>query len=484
MSEPAPLGLRFGSEVTNLVRRRICYAFRVFAAVYNYRVVEPAPNTGTTCLEYARRPPSQYGATCLHIPARYSPQQSQARQACKHRYAGEYLYLFHGLDAASGNPDWLGEIFEWISSSHESGIQARDTVGRIPYGDMIFHKQGISPRKPYATMLMAWLQNVLRNGNRVEAFAKAPSPIAGAEHLVVCSHDIDFYHASSMSTLVRLAKNLGISVLIAPSLSFFISNLGLFVGMMGSKRVGDYLPTMLERIEKRAFRSTLFVVPRRGHRRDPNYEVKSLVAYLVAASEMGFSVNLHGSYTSVIEGDTLTMESVALAQATGKKPLGSRQHWLRFDKHEKLFDAIEKAELVFDSTLGFSEMVGFRNGASFAFPPYDFKSEKPYRFLEIPLVLMDVSLEAASRNLGEDAQGLANEVMQESRRWGWGGISVLWHNPVEPLHVRKETNEVFWNCAPQQAEKAEKWMSADQFVEQCLSRYQNAGLMEGVRAGT
>ena len=486
MSAPTPVYLKFSEEIPSIIRSRISYAFRVFAAIYNYCVKEAATDGEAICIEYGEKTAQQTGATCFHVPARYRPRSRETRagQLVKHRYANEDLYLSHGFDAATGSPDWLGEIFDWISSSHELEIPVRDSAGRIPYRETVFSKHGISPRKPYATLLMAWMENALRNGTRVEAFAKAPSLIGAAEHLVVCSHDIDFYHVNRISTLVRLAKNLGISLLASRSMSFFWSSSNLLAGMLMGKRVGDYLPAMLEKIEKRDFTSTLFVVPRQGHRRDPNYELQQLVPYLSEASEKGFSVNLHGSYTSVIEADTLKAESLALEQAMQKKPLGNRQHWLRFGEHNKFFEALEGAELVFDSTLGFSDMVGFRNGASFAFPPYDFKNEKPYRFLEIPLVLMDVSLEAASRNLGEEPQGLANEVLHESRRWGWGGISVLWHNPMEPLHVPKEINEVFWNCAPRQGGVAEKWMSADHFVAQSLSRYQNAGLLGEVRGGT
>jgi len=485
MSTPIPVSLRFGEEVGPTVRARISYAFRVFAAIYNYRVVETIDGDAAFCFEYGEKPSKNSLPTPFHIPARYCPKETatKVKQLVKHRYAGEDVYLSYGIDPATGNPDWLGELFVWISSSLELGIEARDSVGRIPYREMMFHKQEISPRKPYATLLMAWMENRLRNGNRRDSFAKAPSPVAGAEHLVVCSHDVDFYYVSKSSALVRLAKNLAIALYTTPSLSFFLSSSALLSDVVRGKRVGDYLPKMLEKIRSREFQSTLFVVPRRGHRRDPNYELEDLLPYLTEVSEKNFSLALHGSYTSVVESGTLKQESILLEKALGRKPCGNRQHWLRFDQHQKLFGAIEEAELVFDSTLGFSEMVGFRSGASFAFPPYDFRNEKPHSFLEIPLVLMDVSLEAASRSLGASPQALADEVLLQSRRWGWGGISVLWHNPMEPLHVPKKINDVFWNCAPPPGDATEKWMSANQFVESALSRYQNAGLMEGVRAG-
>lgn len=195
-------------------------------------------------------------------------------------------------------------------------------------------------------------------------------------------------------------------------------------------------------------------------------------------------MELHGSYTSVVSGETLAQESSELGKAMGKNTLGSRQHWLRFSDHVKFFHSVADTGLVFDSTLGFADMVGFRNGAGFAFPPYDFKREKPHAFLEIPLVLMDGALEVASRTLQRSPQELAEEVLQQSRKWAWGGISILWHNPMEPVQVSNEINEVFWRCAPRQGSSAERWMNTSQFMAQCRKRYQNAGLLQETHSGS
>jgi hypothetical protein len=482
MQAPSAICLEFSREVTDPVRSRISHAFRVFAAIYGYRVVEPNTGLAETCLVYGGGERQERSSRNFLVPARYRlrPPEAPPPTPVKHPYANQNHYLFYGIDEVAGNPDWLGEIFEWISSSTELHIRGRDSVGRIPFSETVFGQCQISPRKPYATLLMAWMENSFRNGTMSQGLPKAPSPIRGAEHVVVCSHDIDFYHVSKLSTLGRLLKNLVISCRLYRSWSYFSSSSRLIAELLSGKPVGDYLPAMLAAIEDCQFQSTLLVVPRRGHRRDPNYNLDDLSPHLDAAVKKGFSVGLHGSYGSVTCDATLATEARILEKVTGKKPLGSRQHWLRFDRHEKLFQAVEEAELLFDSSLGFPETVGFRNGASFAFPPYDFKNEKSHEFLEIPLALMDGGLEAASRSLHEDPLELAEEVLSQSRKWAWGGISALWHNPVEPLQVPEEVNRVFWNCARNQSQNAEKWMSAEQFLAQSLSRYQNAGLLQGV----
>lgn len=483
MSTPLPISLRFGDDVPTKVRSRISYVFKVFAAIYDHEIVDAESSNASLHCYYDKSQPEGADSHMFHIPALYRDivSEKELPRFEKHRYAEEEFYLAFGINAATGWPDWLGEIFLWLTSSYETCIAARDAVGRIPYREMVFSRDGVSPKKPHAALLMAWLENVLHEGNKKEALPKAPSPVPGIEHLVVCSHDIDFYFVDRLSTLVRLIKNLAIAFRPYQSWTYFSDNLRMMLQLFCGKRVGDYLPPLLEAACQGNFRSTFFVVPRQGHRRDPNYQLDQILPRLSNAAKRGFSVEVHGSYRSVMEDRSLTTEAQTLGEYTLRKPLGNRQHWLRFSLHQDLFAEIERAGLVSDSTLGFPEMVGFRNGASFAFPPYNFTKEKPHDFLEIPLVLMDGNLESASRSLRVAPQDLAEEVLGESRKRGWGGIAVLWHNPMEPLSVPVEINSVFWSCAKKQKEYRENWMSLEQFLACSIGRYRSAGLLEGVR---
>jgi len=392
--------------------------------------------------------------------------------------------LSFGVDARSGRPDWLGELFLWLSGGYETNIHARDGVGRIPYSETVFSRQGISPLKSHASMLMAWLENAVQRGESNEALPKAPSPFPKCEHLVVCSHDVDFYFTNRTTALVRLFKNLGIAVVARQPESQFAETLRLIPQVLGGIQVGHYLPALIEANRQHNVQSTFFAVARRGHRRDPNYRIAQIAPFLQDAAREGFSVGLHGSYGSILEDGSLSEEARLLEGSVGQRPLSGRQHWLRFGRQEDLFGQVAQAGLLADSSLGFPDMPGFRNGASFAFPPYDFSREAPYHFLEIPLVLMDGSLEAASRKSAQPANRLAEDVLEESRTRGWGGVSVLWHNPLEPLSVPSGINDVYWQCAARQKRLSEKWMSVDQFLAAAVPRFQQAGLLSAQLAAS
>lgn len=461
------------------------YAFRVFAAIYGYRVVDGASEGRTRDFIYGG-PPSipGTGLGCARIPARYSAPHGNGRveSLSKARHGGEEFYLFHGLDPVTRQPDWLGEIFEWLSCSWETGISIRDSVGRVPYAEMIFRRAGAPTWKPQAALQMAWLEDFSRNGVlSSEALPKAPAPAGDAKHLVVCSHDVDFYYTNRRDAALRLIKNLAISALLYRNASYFVSNFKMFLRLLARERVGDYLPDLVSQLEKQGCSSTFFVVPSRQHRRDPNYALSDLPLRQVA--KRGFPVELHASYLSLLENRNLTQEVRALGDKIHKKPLGNRQHWLRFGDQRLLFQAVEEAGLLFDSSSGFADTVGFRNGACFAFPPYDFKEERAHNFLEIPLAIMDGSLIEISRTSGEAFQTIADRVLSESRARGWGGIAILWHNPLEALSVPEAVNQVFWSCAAQRHDFDERWISTDEFLSIAIPRYQNAGLLKSLTNG-
>lgn len=476
----ASLSLRIAASIPVPVQSRISYAFKVFAAIYGYQVLaaEHFDKATIRCF-YGKKSKGPGNLNVLHIPARYTEgsweQSTPASNLCT--YADQEIYLFYGVDETSGKPDWLGEIFEWLSSSHERKIKERDSVGRIPYKSTIFGREKLSPTKPYASLVMAWFQNHLQSGGTTQSLPKAESPLADIKHLVVCSHDIDIYFTSRLQTFKRLMKNLMISISIARSRAFFSDNLAETWKLLLGKSVGDFLPTFLLAFKHYDFRSTFFVIAQSRHRRDANYRLEQIISRLREILREGGTLGLHGSYRSVVEADDLCSEVLAFERKTNVRPMGSRQHWLRFDNHEKLFRNIAQSDLLYDSTLGFSDTVGFRNGAGFAFPPYDFTREEPYPFLEIPLVVMDTALNCASKSSPRRSMELAETVLNESRRWGWGGIAILWHNPLEPLGVPTFINDVFWTQLKKKDQYMERWITAEGFLRSSLHRYQNAGLL-------
>jgi hypothetical protein len=74
---------------------------------------------------------------------------------------------------------------------------------------------------------------------------------------------------------------------------------------------------------------------------------------------------------------------------------------------------------------------------------------------------MDESVETSARASGENPETITEDILEQSRRWGWGGIAADWHNPIEPIQVPEEINQVFWRQVINQKKNREKWIDAD-----------------------
>jgi hypothetical protein len=235
------------------------------------------------------------------------------------------------------------------------------------------------------------------------------------------------------------------------------------------------MPGLIEGENRRAVSASYFFIPVRKHRRDANYDVAD-PKVLASMREVAKSaeIGVHASYTSLDHEQQLEREFDGLRQL-GFRPSGGRQHWLRFTL-DRLIPEIERAGAEYDCSLGWNDRVGFRAGACFTFPPYDFENERPAQFLEIPLVMMDQALLEG----GAQAETLlrsATTLLSASRANGWGGISVLWHPAAfGGVQLAEEVGQVFWKLLDLREDASDVWISGENFLTLVQDRYRRVGL--------
>ncbi len=140
-------------------------------------------------------------------------------------------------------------------------------------------------------------------------------------------------------------------------------------------------------------------------------------------------IGLHGTKVAAYDQDTLTEQLINLKNA-GFSCYGYRNHYLSFD-YQKSFQILENAGLKYDATLGFWENIGYRAGISFPFFPFNIKENRPFRILEIPLVLMDTTIhsnKAMNLSLWKSMMKIKRLIL--ASRKNNSHFSVLWHNTV------------------------------------------------------
>jgi len=162
---------------------------------------------------------------------------------------------------------------------------------------------------------------------------------------------------------------------------------------------------------------------------DPSYDVRAaeVAAMLRGLVAQGWKVGLHPSFDAWSSAADIGAQKERLERAIGTPVRVCRQHWLRFS-WSATWAAQEAAGLEIDTTLGFNDRPGFRNGCALQFHPLDDEG-RPRRLAVLPLVLMDSQLyDYASPGGAVPQAGIARWI--DEIRAVRGTATVLWHPHV------------------------------------------------------
>jgi hypothetical protein len=472
--------LQFAPDHGWVERARLTYAFRLFCAIYGHDPVLDAQqaDTADACVSYDAVPGARSHGKTVRLSNLYkarSPRDS-APPPKRFRMDGESTVLFYSPLGGSA-PDWLAEIFEWVSCADEYSVSARDSADRIPFESSYTGRHNLDPGCPYGAVAMQFLQRAVCKV--VPACQEQPaSPIEPCRHFVINTHDVDFFSLHRFHSAKRLAKNAIVSLVDghAPRLALRQALKSVSTAATGQDSF-DQMPALIAGEQARSVGASYFFIASRRHRRDANYRldhtrVRQSMTQLVAN---GMEVGVHGSYSSLDDRDRLAYEFACL-RGLGFHVTGTRQHWLRFTM-DRLIREVEVAGASYDASVGWPHHAGFRAGACFAFPPYNFEYERAATFIEIPLVMMDQALQETASD--EEARfEAAASLLATSRRYGWGGISVLWHPAAfNGCQLEPDIGRLFWKLLDRRGNWNDTWTSAASFMAATRERYGRAGLL-------
>ena len=211
-------------------------------------------------------------------------------------------------------------------------------------------------------------------------------------------------------------------------------------------------PQIIEGEDARGVSSTFYVIARHTHKRDGNQPEtygKRLPAALRLLRKGSREVGLHGNDADRLGADEVGRDRDTLARHAGVDVTGIRYHYLRALYHETL-PFLETAGFTYDTSLAFAEHEGFRCACSFPFRPYSLAKDRPLRLVELPLAVMDGTLqEPHHRGLAAaDAEHAAASVLSRALRSG-GAVSLLWHNNRFDPRVSRGYDAVYWRLVDQ-----------------------------------
>jgi hypothetical protein len=157
------------------------------------------------------------------------------------------------------------------------------------------------------------------------------------------------------------------------------------------------------------------------------YDVEDVEIDLGQIVDQGCEVGLHGGYHTYGNLGAMKEEKRRVERALNRTIHGYRNHYLSF-KIPDTWDLLSRAGFGYDTTLGYNDRPGFRNGMCHPFRPFSLATGKPVDIAEIPLTIMDESLFWGERTC-EEAWPLARQLIDDVAACG-GVITLLWHNNV------------------------------------------------------
>lgn len=156
-----------------------------------------------------------------------------------------------------------------------------------------------------------------------------------------------------------------------------------------------------------------------GIGKNADYPIHSLKmkAVLEKIEAIEFNNGIHKSLNNV----SLKQELIDFNRSI----IANRYHYLKFS-FQSLIQEMELSGLKLDSSLGYAEKHGYRNGYSLPFVPFNLEENRPSTFLEVPLVLMDATFSRYYRHSNIDATREILQFLDENKLNST--ITVLWHN--------------------------------------------------------
>lgn len=163
---------------------------------------------------------------------------------------------------------------------------------------------------------------------------------------------------------------------------------------------------------------------------DVPYSIRDarLRSAICEAAQAGWEVGLHASINSREAPARILEEKVVLEDALGGRPVrGVRHHYLALEPRvpERTLWAHAAAGLVYDSSIGFNDIAGYRRGLAWPFEPFDYERETCVPVLEVPLTIMDSAV--IDRDTTTEEVGRRLRAHVESARSCGGAAVINWH---------------------------------------------------------
>ena len=179
--------------------------------------------------------------------------------------------------------------------------------------------------------------------------------------------------------------------------------------------------------DEMSFRSSYYTLALEAGERDHNYNLNEVSDILIQILSQGHEIGLHGGHEAYLSVKKLKEEKSRLT-AHVPSVKGYRNHYLRF-KVPHTWHYLREIGFEYDTSYGFHDCVGFRNGMCHPFRPFDLGRNAYIDLVVVPLVVMDSSLVKYMNLNFDDALEVVKGLIDKIKAVN-GVFTILWHNTM------------------------------------------------------
>lgn len=186
-----------------------------------------------------------------------------------------------------------------------------------------------------------------------------------------------------------------------------------------------YLEQIVDLEARYGAKSSIYFLALDKNDMDFNYRIGDLNRELRNIADSGWEIGLHGGQTAYNNLDQMKKEKERLENVIGSSVIGYRNHFLRF-KIPTTWKLLKEAGFKYDTTFGYADCVGFRNGMCHCFKPFNLSENEYIDILEIPLIIMDNTLTDYMKLDIEQSWEIIQQLIDTVEKYN-GIITILWH---------------------------------------------------------
>jgi len=239
---------------------------------------------------------------------------------------------------------------------------------------------------------------------------------------IFLNHDVDSLNSRNKYVILHNIK----ALLFNKKVPFCIRAKELLLDLISNRhlQIENYI-----KIEKlKNAKSEFYFIEGIKHRLGKRYELSSIKKEVDMLSEDSrFYIGVHVNFFSYNDENEIKNEIQCIQNSTKTKVISGKNHYLRFNVPHT-WQVLSNAGILCDSTLGYSDMNGFRASTSHAFIPYNIDKDDIIPIFEVPLVIMDGIIMESQMTFEEkwfSIKTIIDEVINYC-----GTASVLWHQRV------------------------------------------------------